>query len=393
MADNRWNFAVDRLDELEAAGLLRKLKSRSHRASAPGRITIDNRELIDLASNDYLGIRNDPRLTCALADAARRWGAGSGASRLISGSSELHEQAESDLASFHGTSCTLTFSSGYAAGVGVLPSLASRGDFLYLDRLCHACLYDGARLSGASLRRFQHNDCDHLAGLLAKDRDKPGRRVVITDTVFSMDGDRAPLRELSDICREHGALLVADEAHAVGVLGPEGRGLAAAEGLDPEEDFLLLGTLGKAFGVAGAYVACGSKMREYLLNTCRSFIFSTAPPPPLMAAVSAAVEIVRAAEPERQRLRVYSSRLRVLLNSAGVDTLGSTTQIVPAVVGEASSAVEVAAELSHDKIFAPAVRPPTVPTGSSRIRFSLSAALGEQDFQRVMESAGKIFAS
>jgi 8-amino-7-oxononanoate synthase len=228
---------------------------------------------------------------------------------------------------------------------------------------------------------------------LQKDEDTDGRKVVVTDTVFSMDGDRAPLRELAEICHRHGALLVADEAHAVGVLGPEGRGLAAAEGLDPEDDLLLMGTLGKAFGVAGAYVACSAKMRVYLINTCRSFIFSTAPPPALLAAVSESVEIVRAADTERERLRDYAIRLREKLSGLGVDTLGSTSQIVPALVGEAAETVEISEKLRLDKIFAPAVRPPTVPKGTSRIRFSLSAALGEDDFQKVIDALERTFSS
>ncbi len=393
MDDNRWRFAGEKLEELDKLGLRRRLGSRSKGSGAPGRIVLDGRELIDLASNDYLGIRNDPRLARAMAAAAVRWGTGSGASRLISGTTELHEQAESDLAGFHRTPAALTFSSGYAAGVGVIAALASRGDYLYLDRLCHACLIDGARLSGAALRRFRHNDLEHLETLLKKDESVRGRRVVVTDSVFSMDGDRAPLGELADICRKHGALLVADEAHSAGVLGPEGRGQAAAEGLDPCDDLLLLGTLGKAFGVAGAYVACSRKMRDYLINTARSFIFSTAPPPPLMAAVSEAVAIVRAAERERERLGVYAFRLRERLEGLGLDTLGSTTQIVPVVVGEACRAVEISEKLRSGKIYAPVVRPPTVPQGASRIRFSLSAALGEQDFQRVIDSLSSIFAS
>lgn len=393
MNEDKWRFAGDKLADLESRGLLRKLKRRSKGSGAAGRIVIDGREMIDLASNDYLGIRTDPRLARAMADAAVRWGTGSGASRLISGNTELHEQAESDLAGFHHTAAALTFSSGYAAGVGVLPALASRGDFIYLDRLCHACLYDGARLAGATLRRFRHNDLEHLNDLLLKDEKKRGRKLVVTDSVFSMDGDRAPLGELAAICRRSGALLVADEAHAVGVLGPDGRGLAAAEGLDPRDDFLLLGTLGKAFGVAGAYVACTATMRNYLINCSRSFVFSTAPPPPVMAAVSEAVEIVRAADSKRERLWEYSSRLRQQLAGLGVNTLNSTTQLVPAVVGEPGAAMELAEKLRHGKILAPAVRPPTVPAGTSRIRFSLSAALSEEDFQRFSEVVSSTFSN
>jgi len=313
---------------------------------------------------------------------------GSGGSRLICGTTEAHEEAEVALAAFHGTEAALTFSSGYAAGVGVIASLAGRGDRVYLDRLAHASLYDGARLSGARINRFRHKDIDHLAGLLDRDSGQTGRALVVTDAVFSMDGDRTDVAETASLCRGHGALFLLDEAHSTAVLGPRGRGLAYEAQLAPE-DVLVLGTLGKAFGLAGAYVICRSEVREYLVNTCRPFIYSTAPPAPLAAAVACAVAIVSAMDGERARLASMGERFREFLNGLGLDTLSSSTQIVPALTRTPQAALDLSSRLRENGVFAPAVRPPTVPEGASRVRFSLSAALSEEDFSLLCEAVAK----
>jgi 8-amino-7-oxononanoate synthase len=385
--DNRWDFAADYLKRQEEKGLLRSWKIVSS-AGREARVSIGGTWLINLASNDYLGLKNDPRLSLAAAKAAEKWGMGSGSSRLISGTTELHKQVEYELARFHGTQSALTFSSGYAAGVGVISALAGRGDRVYLDRLCHACLYDGAKMSGAELRRFRHNNPGHLEEMLKKDSGLKGRPLVVTDTVFSMDGDRALLKDLASICSRYSALFLADEAHAVGVLGPGGRGLAAEAGLG-EEEVIVMGTLGKAFGVSGAYLAGQKLLTSYLVNTCRSFIYSTAPPPPLLAAVSAALGIIRGAEDLRRRLLDMADRLRTCLGDLGLDTLCSSTQIVPAVMGDVERAVKFAARLREERVFAPAIRPPTVPEGTSRVRFSLTAALTEDCFQSLLAAAGR----
>jgi 8-amino-7-oxononanoate synthase len=386
--EKKMNYIKDYLRKQEKKSRLRSLTGVAP-GSGPGRIVLDGRELVNLASNDYLGLKDDPRLAEAAAEAAGKWGAGAGGSRLICGTTELHERLESELAEFHGAGAALLFSSGYAAGVGVIPALAGRSDRVYLDRLCHACLYDGAVMSRAVIRRFRHGEPEHLEYLLKKDRDRSGRALVVTDTVFSMDGDRAPLEELDRVCRENSALLLVDEAHAVGVLGPQGKGLAAEAGLDPEE-VLVMGTLGKAFGVAGAYLVCSPTLREYFINTCRSFIFSTSVPPPVVGAVLEALEIICQAEDSRKKLAAMSERLRTRLKDLSVGTLGSSTQIVPALVGEDRKALELADKLRTEKIFAPAVRPPTVPEGSSRIRFSLSAAITEQDFEMVLDGISRV---
>ena len=385
--DKRWEFIDTFLEKQTERGLRRSLRPLSCFENA-ARVSCQGRLLLNLASNDYLGLKNDPRLVEAARKAARKWGVGSGASRLVSGTTELHAAVEQKLARFHGTESALTFSSGYAAGVGVIQALAGRGDRIYLDRHCHACLYDGARVSGARIERFRHNDQDHLDSLLARHSDHRGKALVVSDTVFSMDGDRAPLKQIAEICRKHGTLFLADEAHAVGVLGPHGRGLAAECGLG-EDEVVIMGTLGKAFGVAGAYIACPEKLRDYLINTCRSFIYSTAPPPLLLGAVEKSLEIIETADEQRKRLLAMAKRLRALLNERGVDTLQSSTQIVPAVVGEVGRAVDLSEKLFQQGIFAPAIRPPTVAQGTSRVRFSLTAALSDENFDSLLEGVGK----
>ena len=385
--DHRWNFLERFLSQQTRSGLLRVLRPLSSIKEAVW-VKLDDRWLLNLASNDYLGLRGDPRLAAAAAGAAARWGTGSGSSRLVSGTTSLHEEVERELAGFHRSEAALTFSSGYAAGVGVVPALVGRGDRVYLDRLCHACLYDGALLSGARIRRYRHNDPAHLEELLEKDSTLGGRALVLTDSVFSMDGDRAPLAEIAAICRRYSCLFLADEAHAVGVLGPGGRGLAAEAGLD-SESVLTMGTLGKAFGVSGAYLVGAARVREYFINTCRSFIYSTAPPPPLLAAVGAALKIVKDAENLRKRLSRIASQLRHHLQALGLDTLKSTTQIVPAVLGDTTNALRFSENLKEHGVFAPAIRPPTVPQGTSRVRFSLSSALTDRDFDFLLEAVRK----
>jgi len=382
--DERWAFVTNYLSSQREKDCLRVLRTLWP-AEASSRVTLDGRSLLNLATNDYLGLHGDPRLAEAASQAASRCGMGSGGSRLICGTTPAHEEAEAALASFHGSEAALTFSSGYAAGVGVIAALAGRGDRLYLDRLCHASLYDGARLSGARLERFRHNDLGHLRGMLERDLGQSGRVLVVSDAVFSMDGDRAEVAALAALCREHGALFLLDEAHSMAVLGPGGRGLAAEADLPPE-DVLVLGTLGKAFGLAGAYVVCTREVREYLVNTCRPFIYSTAPPAPLAAAVACSVAIAATLDDRRAYLAELSERFRQFLQGQGYGTLSSSTQIVPLVTRTPQAALDLSTALREHGVLAPAVRPPTVPQGTSRVRFSLSAVLSEEDFDLLCEA-------
>jgi 8-amino-7-oxononanoate synthase len=302
-----------------------------------------------------------------MADGARRFGAGAGASRLVAGSLKPHHELEDALAEAKGTAAALTFSSGFASAMGCIPAIVGKGDTVILDKLAHACLVDAARASGATPRVFPHNHLDRLACLLEKTRrtDSHGRILVITESVFSMDGDVCPLREIVDLCERHGALFWLDEAHAIGVLGPQGLGLAQAEGVAGRIDFQM-GTLGKALGVAGGYLAASREWIDVMVNRARAFIYSTAPPPALAVAASEALAISRS--PEGDALR---SRLRAHLTTLGRPTHPSA--IIPIILGDNAAALAASAALADLGLLVPAIRYPTVPRGTARLRVSLSA--------------------
>jgi 8-amino-7-oxononanoate synthase len=379
-----------RLDELEAAGLRRRLRLVS--GPQGGRVLLDGAPVLLLCSNNYLGLADHPAVREAAADAALRLGAGAGASRLVSGTMDVHDRLERDLAAFKGTEAALLFGSGYLANVGVVQALGRRGSVVFSDALNHASLIDGCRLAGAETFVFDHGDAEHLAWALAHhDRgpDRPG--VVVTDSVFSMDGDVAPLGAIVEAARRHGARVVVDEAHGTGCLGPGGRGAVAAAGLEGEVD-VVVGTLGKALGSYGAFVACSAAMRELLLNTARSFIFSTAPPPPSVAAAHAALEVLAGSPELPVALQDRAALLRGALAAEGFDVAGSTTQIVPLVVGDAALAVAVCEAALRGGVFAQAIRPPTVAPGTSRLRLAVMAthAADElRDAARVLAHAAR----
>ena len=350
---------------LEAAGLLRTLRPLD--TPAGPRVTRDGRELWNFASNDYLGLATHPALAEAFIEGVKRYGAGAAASRLVSGSLPPHRALEEALAAAKGCEAALLFSSGYATATGCLPALAGKSDVLVLDKLCHACLIDGARLSGATIRVFPHNDVAKLERLLESLRAKQpaARIVVVTESVFSMDGDLCPLREIVDAKDRHGALLFLDEAHAFGVLGPGGMGLAAELGLQGRVDFQM-GTFSKAAGLSGGYLATGREWRDLLVNRARSFIYSTAPPPALAHAALAALALIRSAEGDalRQDLRA---------NLAALAAPGHPSPVVPLVLGENATALAAARQLEDLGFLVPAIRFPTVPRGTARLRISLSA--------------------
>ena len=358
-----------RLDELRELGLYR----RTRVVSGPQgpRVVLDGRSVLLLCSNNYLGLADHPRVREAAADAAMRWGAGAGASRLVSGTMTIHRRLEERLADFKGTEAAVLFGSGYLANLGVIGALAGERDGLVLsDELNHASIVDGCRLARAQTAVYRHNDVEHLGALLRAEAGRPA--VIVTDSVFSMDGDVAPLAELVDAARAHGAALVVDEAHGSGCCGPGGRGAVAEAGLEGQVD-VVVGTLGKALGSYGAYAACSATTARWLVNRARSLIFSTAPPPPAVAAALAALDVLEA-EPERvRRLRDNADALRTELAREGFDTAGSTTQIVPLVVGEASTAMAMCEAALERGVFAQAIRPPTVPAGTSRLRLAVMA--------------------
>lgn len=358
-----------RLDDLARRSLLRRLRTIES-ACAP-EVTIGGRPVILLASNDYLGLANHPTVKEAAIRATERYGAGAGAARLVSGTLPPHEELEAALARFKRAEAALVFGSGYLANVGVIPALAGTGSLILADRLCHASLLDGCRLSGATFRVYRHNDVAHLTRELAR-RSSRQDALIVTDGVFSMDGDLAPLPELAAIADRHGARLYVDDAHGTGVLGAQGRGTIEHFGLEDRLPFHM-GTLGKALGTCGAYVVGPADLIRYLLNTARTFLFATAPPPATAAATVAALRIVEA-EPER-RARLWENRqyLAAGLTRLGFRLTASASPILPIVLGDARKAVAMADRLLDLGVYAPAIRPPTVPKETSRIRVTVTS--------------------
>jgi len=369
----------DDIDRLARSGLFRRL--RTLEPAADGRVIIKGKETLLLCSNNYLGLADHPALKSASIDAVSRYGVGSGASRLVSGNMELHELLEKRIAAFKGTEAAILFNSGYTANIGTIQAIVGRGDTIYSDRLNHASIVDGAILSRARLIRYPHNDFRALRTLLEKDRGS-GRRLIVTDGVFSMDGDIAPLQELAALKRDFNALLMVDEAHATAVMGLHGRGSAELLGVAEDID-IQMGTLGKGLGSFGAYIAGSSEMIEYLINSARSFIFSTSLPPAVLAASIAALEIAASAEGDELRRRLETNRklFTGILEKAGVNTLGSTTQIIPIMIGDAVETMNFSKALLEEGIFVQGIRPPTVPAGSCRLRCTVMAVHTAEDLR------------
>jgi 8-amino-7-oxononanoate synthase len=370
------DFFQEQLDALRVRSLDRHLREIT---SAQGpEVEIGGRRLVNFSSNDYLGLANDPRLREAAIAAIKEFGVGCGASRLISGTQLSHVRLEDALAKWKGTEAALCFSSGYAAALGAIPALVTKGDVIILDKLCHASLIEGAKLSGAVLRVFPHNHLGKLRSHLEwARREHPGKRIVIlTESVFSMDGDRAPLRELVELKKRLGALLMLDEAHAVGVIGPNGRGLAAAEALSNDVD-VQMGTLSKALGTSGGYICGSPTLIEWLINRARSFIFSTAPPPPIVAAALGAVDFLSSSKGEERRLLLWQriNLMRELLpvNAMNKKRSAATSAIFPWIVGDERAALDLAAALHSEGFLVPAIRYPTVAKGSARLRITVTA--------------------
>jgi 8-amino-7-oxononanoate synthase len=373
------------LAALERQGLRRRLATRTGPQTVG--LTIDGRELINFGSNDYLALAADPRLAAAAAAAAEQEGWGSGASPLISGHGQTHARLEQRLAAFEGAEAALVFSSGYAANVGTIAALVGPGDVVFTDRKNHASLLDGCRLSRADVRVYPHRDGQRLDQLLARGT-KDRRRLIVTDGLFSMDGDLAPLAQLADLAQRHGAMLMIDEAHATGVFGGQGRGVAEQLGVE-ERVHVRMGTLSKALGSIGGFVAGSRPLVEWLANRARPYVFSTAPPPAAAAAAMAALEIVRDEPHRRQALLARSEALRKRLAERGWNMGGSASQIIPLMVGEPDRAVQLAAALRERGLFVPAIRPPTVPEGEACLRVSLSYGHTAEMIERLLESLGK----
>jgi 8-amino-7-oxononanoate synthase len=383
---------AEELKALRERALERRLREVG---SAQGpEVEIAGRRFVNFSSNDYLGLANDPRLREATTAAIDEFGVGAGASRLISGTQSPHLRLERALAKWKGTEAALCFSSGYAAALGTIPAVVGKNDVVVLDKLCHASLIDGAKLSAAALRVFPHNHLGKLESHLewARRKHLDRRVLIITESVFSMDGDRAPLRELVELKKRFGAMLMLDEAHAVGVVGPNGRGLAAAENLDHDVD-VQMGTLSKALGASGGYI-CGSRtLIEWLINRARSFIYSTAPPPAIAATALAAVDFLSSPEGEERRVLLWERirLMRELLSSLDVGSSGSANKrpmpnaqrstpkeassaIFPFIVGDEQAALDLALALQAEGFLVPAIRYPTVAKGAARLRITVTAA-------------------
>lgn len=376
------------LAELEAAGLLR----RPPRISGPQgtEIEIDGRPVLSFCSNNYLGLADHPALVAAASASTRIEGVGAAASRLITGTMDAHRDAEVAYAEFVGAESAALFSSGYAANVGTIQALAGPDDVIFSDALNHASLIDGCRLSRAKVYVYSHRDVDHLASLLQQHRAASRRALIITDSLFSMDGVTAPLRDLAALGRSFEAGLLVDEAHALGVFGPGGRGLAAAQGVEPD---VVVGTLGKSFGVAGAFVAGSKELVSLIRNRARSFVYSTAPPPLLARAAIAALELVRDADEARQNLLSNAARLRAELTLLGFNVPSGESQILPVLMGENDRTMRLSAELLAQGVFVQGIRPPTVREGTARLRLTPMATHRPEHIQRAIDafaSLGKV---
>ena len=378
------------LARLEQADLYRRRRVCSWDAAlAPAELRVDGRRMLAFCSNDYLGLARDRRLGEAMARAASRWGAGSGAAHLVTGHTTEHHSLEEELAAFTGFERALLFSTGYMANLGLLGALAGRGDLVAEDRLNHASLIDAARLSGARARRYAHADPAAAARRLGE---AAARKFIVTDGVFSMDGDAAPLAELARVAAESGAGLLVDDAHGLGVAGADGRGSLAAAGLPVTAVTAMVGTLGKAFGTFGAFVAGSEEVVETLVQRARSYIYTTAPPPAVAAATRAALRLVREEPWRRTHVLSLARRFRAGARGLGLRLTPSASPIQPLLAGEAQAALAAADALFEAGIWVTPIRPPTVPAGSARLRITFSAAHREADVDRLLDALAGVTA-
>jgi len=380
-----WGLS-EALRERRQSGLYRQ---RLEVASAQGaEVVVEGQRLTAFCSNDYLGLASHPTVTAAFAQGLREYGAGAGASHLVCGHMTPHQQLEQALAEFTGRERALLFSSGYLANLGVLTALLGKGDEVSQDRLNHASLLDGGLLSGARFRRYRHVDIGALRKLLGKSI--AGRRLVVTDGVFSMDGDMAPLPELAALCRRKGASLMVDDAHGVGVLGETGGGTLEHYALSQEDVPILMGTLGKAFGVMGAFVAGSEELIESLIQSARSYIYTTALPPAAAQATLAALDLVKSGRDLRAALQRNIAQLRQGCTQMGLAIQASDTAIQALVLGESATALQWSAALRQRGLLVPAIRPPTVPAGTARLRIALSAAHTETQIDQLLNALAEV---
>ena len=382
-ADAPLAWIADALADLDRRDLLRSL--RHHGSGADAWLELDSgRRVLHLCSNGYLGLATHPEVVAGAVAAAEQFGAGTGSARLVTGAQRAHRALEEELADWKGTEDALLFSSGYLANLGVLGALAGRGDTIVSDELNHASIVDGCRLSRAEVRVYRHGDAEHAAALLA---DAPGRRVLVTDGVFSMDGDVAPLPELCDVAERHGAAVVVDDAHGSGVLGADGRGTVADQGCE-DRVHALVATLSKSLGSQGGYVAGSSDLVAWLRNRARSFVYDTSSAPAAVGAARAALAVARAEPWRRERALAHAQRLAAGLRRAGWEVPPVASPIVPVVVGGAGAALDLMERLLEHDVLAVAIRPPTVPDGTARVRATTMATHADQDIDHALAAFG-----
>lgn len=374
------DFAAE-LEERKKAGLYRTRRQIS--GPQQPALMSDGVPLLSFCSNDYLGLANHPEIIRAATNAMPNTGFGGAASHLICGHHDAHHQLELQLADFTRRSAALFFSTGYMANMGVISALAGRGDTIFSDRLNHASIIDGCILSRARVRRYPHGDMNALADMLAV---TSGHKLVVTDGVFSMDGDIAPLRDLAALCRAHDALLVVDDAHGLGVLGPQGRGSLMEQGLSERDVPLLIGTLGKAVGTSGAFVAGSQLLMDYLVQKARTYIYTTAMPPAIAVATCASLDLIEREDSRRSHLQMLVSRFRQEASALGYELMPSRTPIQPIMVGDNWTALALSRALEEKGLMVTAIRPPTVPDGQARLRVTFSAAHSSQDLARLLSA-------
>ena len=383
---NNYDWLDAACSELEQTGLRRHLRTLM---SAPtGTIKLDGRDVVLLGSNNYLGLSTHPKVIAAAVEATQAFGTGASGSRLISGNSELYTTLEANLAKAKGTEVALVFSSGYAANTSVIPMLAGEGDLILSDAFNHASIIDGCRLSRATRQVYRHCDVEHLRALLSESTGFR-RRLIVTDGVFSMDGDIAPLPDICDLAAKHDAMMLVDDAHGFGVLGEDGSGSVAHFGLEGK-GIVQMGTLSKSVGALGGYIAGTRPLVELLINRARGFIFTTGLPPPTLAAANAALDIIRSTPELRQCLFSHAKYLKTALIDLGYTLLQSETQILPVILGNPQRATRIAEALFTEGVFAPAIRPPAVPPGTSRLRLTAMATHTEAEIQKAIDAFAKV---
>jgi len=388
-AEKPYPLIEDCLERLRAEHRYRFL--RRVETAQDARILLDGQSVLLFCSNNYLGLANHPALQAAAREAVERFGCGSGASRLISGNMQLHEELEERIARFKQAPASILFNSGYAANVGVLSSLMEAGDIIFSDALNHASIIDGCRLSHAEVKIYRHRDAGHLESLM-KDAKGLRKRLIVTDTLFSMDGDLAPLPDLVTLARRYESMLMIDEAHALGVMGHNGRGVAEHFGLDDAVD-ISVGTLGKALGGFGAFAVCRPPIREFLVNHARSFIYSTSLPPPVLATAAKALEILQAEPGRRERLLENANHLAQGIRALGFPVPDPVTPIQSVVMGEEAKTMSLCEQLLLRGVYAQGIRPPTVPPETSRIRFSLMATHTREDILEALDALSSSLAA